>query len=160
ANLAFLTERMRLGFGVDVVVDQVAAGLAGRGHDVTVYASYEDGTYADRPYRLQTLSVPAIRYAPLYDIEAARRAKRFGLAARGHELFFIETPPFFALLPWLRDRAVAVDHGVVDTRGFSLPVRLNFAFVENVQQHVYFRAAGHIVTVSDFLRDELPAGLQ
>src|SRR5215471_14270856 len=111
ANVAFLTERMRLGFGVDLVVDQVAAGLVGCGHDVTVYASYEDGTYQDRPYQLERLSVPAIRYAPLYDFEAARRAKQFALAARGHELFFMETQPFFCLIPWLRERAVAVDHG-------------------------------------------------
>src|SRR3954453_24227422 len=129
ANVAFLTERMRLGFGVDLVVDQVAAGLAERGHQVTVYASYEDGTYRDRPYELVRFSVPAIRYAPLYDLEAARRAKRFGLAARGHEGFFVETQPFFCLLPWLKERAVAVDHGVVDTHGFKLSVRANFAFV-------------------------------
>ena len=57
---AFLTERMRLGFGADLVVDQVAAGLAQRGHRVTVYASYEDGTYADRPYRLVSFGVPHI----------------------------------------------------------------------------------------------------
>src|SRR4051812_34699048 len=105
ANVAFLTERMRLGFGVDLVVDQVATGLAARGHDVTVYASYEDGTYHDRPYRLETFGVPAIKYAPLYDAEALRRARKFGIAARGHEVFFVASPPFFALLPWLGSRA-------------------------------------------------------
>ena len=160
ANIAFLTERMRLGFGVDLVVDQVAAGLAERGHDVTVYASYEDGTYGDRPYRLERLSVPAIKYAPLYDLEAARRAKRFALAARGHDLFLIETPPFFCLVPWLRQRAIVVDHGVVDPRGFPLRVRANFAFTKNVQNRLYFRYANRLVTVSEFLRQDLPAGLQ
>lgn len=160
ANIAFLTERMRLGFGVDLVVDQVAAGLAERGHEVTVYASYEDGTYVDRPYRLERLSVPAIKYAPLYDLEAARRAKRFGLAARGHDLFLIETQPFFCLIPWLKDRAIAVDHGVVDTRGFPPSIRANFAFVEAAQQRVYFRYANRLVTVSEFLRSDLPPGIQ
>jgi glycosyltransferase involved in cell wall biosynthesis len=162
ANVAFLTERMRLGFGVDLVVDQVAAGLAGRGHDVTVYASYEDGTYHGRPYTLERFSVPAIKYAPLYDIEAARRAKRFGLAARGHEVFLAETQPFFALLPWLARRAtaIAVDHGVVDARGFPLTVKANFAFAETAQQRVYFRPVHHIVTVSEFLKHDLPVGLQ
>lgn len=160
ADIAFLTERMRLGFGVDLVVDRVATGLAERGHAVTVYASFEDGTYAGRPYKLEHLGVPATRYAPLYDLEALRRARRFALAARGHDLFLIETQPFFALLPWLRDRAIAVDHGVVDTRGFPLGVRANFAFIEAVQQHVYFRFANRIVTVSEFLRRDLPARLQ
>lgn len=160
ADIAFLTERMRLGFGVDLVVDQVAAGLAERGHRVTVYASYEDGTYHERPYALERLSVPAIKYAPLYDAEAARRAKRFGLAARGHDLFLIETQPFFCLIPWLRDRAIAVDHGVVSTRGFPLTIRANFAFTETMQQRVYFPFANRIVTVSEFLRQDLPEKLQ
>lgn len=160
ANIAFLTERMRLGFGVDLVVDQVAAGLAERGHEVTVYASYEDGTYHGRPYRLERFSVPAIKYAPLYDLEAARRAKRFGLAARGHDLFLIETQPFFCLIPWLARRAIAVDHGVVDARGFPLRVKANFAFAETMQQRLYFRRANRIVTVSEFLRRDLPASLQ
>jgi glycosyltransferase involved in cell wall biosynthesis len=160
ADIAFLTERMRLGFGVDLVVDKVAAGLAELGHAVTVYASYEDGTYHDRPYRLEHFGVPAIKYAPLYDIEAARRAKAFGLAARGHELFLIETQPFFCLIPWLRDRAIAVDHGVVDSKGFRPSIRANFAFVQLAQQHVYFRYANRIITVSEFLRGELPARLR
>lgn len=160
ANVAFLTERMRLGFGVDLVVDQVAGGLAERGHDVTVYASYEDGTYRGRPYALERFGVPAIKYAPLYDAEAVRRAKRFGLAARGHDVFLIETQPFFALIPWLAERAIAVDHGVVDPRGFPLRVKANFAFTEVMQQHLYFRRASHIVTVSEFLRRDLPQRLQ
>jgi glycosyltransferase involved in cell wall biosynthesis len=160
ADIAFLTERMRLGFGVDLVVDQVAAGLVELGHRVTVYASYEDGTYEERPYRLERFSVPAIKYAPLYDLEAARRAKAFGLAARGHDLFLVETQPFFCLIPWLRDQAIAVDHGVVDTRGFAPSVRANFAFVELSQQRLYFRYANRIVTVSEFLRGELPGPLR
>ena len=52
----------------------LGAALARRGHQVTVYASYKDGTYRDRPYRLEVLSVPAIRYAPLYDVEEDHNA--------------------------------------------------------------------------------------
>ena len=96
SDIAFLTERMRLGFGVDLVVDQVATGLVERGHDVTVYASYEDGTYGHRPYRLERLGVPAMRYAPLYDLEARRRARIAGLASKPHDVFFVETQPFFS----------------------------------------------------------------
>src|SRR5207245_3799033 len=139
ADIAFLTGRMRLGFGVDLVVDQVAAGLVGRGHDVTVYASYEDGTYGHRPYRLERLGVPAMRYAPLYDLEARRRARIAGLAARPHDVFFVETQPFFSLIPQLGGRAVAVDHGVVDTRGFPLWIRVNFASVDAATPGWIFR---------------------
>ncbi|TML65634.1 MAG: glycosyltransferase family 4 protein [Actinobacteria bacterium] len=160
ADIAFLTERMRLGFGVDLVVDQVAAGLVERGHGVTVYASYEDGTYGHRPYRLERLGVPAMRYAPLYDLEARRRARIAGLASKPHDVFFVETQPFFSLIPQLGGRAVAVDHGVVDTRGFPLWIRANFAYVEAVQQRWFFRGARRIVTVSEWLRGQLPASLR
>ena len=57
------------------------------------------------------------------------------------------------------DRAIAVDHGVSDTRGFPLGIRANFAFVELSQQRWYFRYAPRIVTVSGWLREQLPAGL-
>jgi glycosyltransferase involved in cell wall biosynthesis len=160
ADLALLTERMRLGFGVDLVVDRVAAGLAGQGHRVTVYAAYEDGTYRDRPYALEHLDVRGTRYAPLYDVRAIRRAGRFGLERRGHDLFLVHSPPFFALLPRLGRRAVVVDHGVVDARGFRTLARLNFAFTETAQHRLYFRYANRLVTVSEFVRDRLPANLQ
>src|SRR5579884_1384470 len=50
-NIGLVTERMLTGFGVDLCVDQLAAGLVRRGHRVTVYCSVADHTYQDRPYR-------------------------------------------------------------------------------------------------------------
>src|SRR5438105_13459849 len=101
-----------------------------------------------------------MRYAPLYDLEARRRARIAGLASKPHDVFFVETQPFFSLIPQLGGRAVAVDHGVVDTRGFPLWVRVNFAYVEAVQQRWFFRGARRIVTVSEWLREQLPASLR
>src|SRR2546428_833040 len=85
------------GPGFDVVVAQGAAGRVGRGHAVAVSASYEEGPSGHRPYRLEQLGVPAMRYAPLYDLEARRRARIAGLAAKPHDVFFVETQPFFSL---------------------------------------------------------------
>ena len=68
-----------------LVVDQVAAGLAQRGHRVTVYASYEDGTYADRPYRLQSFGVPVTKWAATYDLRAWRQALGAQLTSVHHE---------------------------------------------------------------------------
>jgi glycosyltransferase involved in cell wall biosynthesis len=159
-DVAFLTARMRLGFGVDRVVDEVAAGLAGRGHGVTVYAGFDDGTYADRPYRIERVPLLEFRAAPAADAATWWKAWRMGLAKRPHDVVFVETQPFFSLLPMFRGRGVAVDHGVVDARGFKPSIRVNFAAMKFAQEQLYFRSASQIVTVSAWLRDQLPAHLR
>ena len=160
ADLAFLTERMRLGFGADLVVDQVAAGLAQRGHDVTVYASYEDGTYADRPYRLVSFGVPVTRWAATYDLRAWRQAHGAQLTSVHHDLFCAATPPFFSLLPSLREKGFAIEFGVSDWKGFPRSTRFNFRYSQEIQQRFLFRYAARLLPISQFLADELPERLR
>lgn len=158
-DVAFLTERMRLGFGVDLLIDQVATGLTRLGNTVTVYASFEDGTYADRPYRLRSFGVPATRWAPLYDARAVALARAGQLAAAHHEVWFAATPPFFALLPLLHGRGVAIDCGVSDWDGQPWWAQASARFAQTAQQRAYFRRAARITTISHWLRDQLPAAL-
>ena len=160
ADLAFLTERMRLGFGADLVVDQVAAGLAQRGHRVTVYASYEDGTYADRPYRLVSFGVPVSTKAPVYDLRAWRQAHGAQLTSVHHDLFCAATPPFFSLLPSLGKRGFAIEFGVSDWTGFPIKTRINFRYSQEIQQRFLFRYAQRILPISQFLADALPPRLR
>jgi len=160
ADLAFLTERMRLGFGADLVVDQVAAGLAQRGHRVTVYASYEDGTYADRPYQLVSFGVPATRSFAAFDLRAWRQAHGAQLTSVHHDLFCAATPPFFSLLPSLRERGFAIEFGVSDWKGFGFKTRANFRYAQEVQQRFFFRYAARILPISQFLADALPPRLR
>ena len=159
-DVAFLTERMRLGFGVDLLIDQVATGLTRLGNTVTVYASFQDGTYTDRPYELRSFGVPASRWAPVYDARAIARARGGQLGSAHHDVWFAATPPFFALLPFLEGRGVAIDCGVSDWQGQPWWAQASARFSQGAQHRAYFRRANRITTISRWLRDQLPPALR
>jgi GT2 family glycosyltransferase/glycosyltransferase involved in cell wall biosynthesis len=160
AAIAFLAERMRLGFGVDLLIDQLARGLAHRGHDVTVFTCYTDGTYENGPYRIVTFGVPNHPEAVVWDWRARDMARGSGLCDLPMDVWFAATPPFFSLLPLLGGRGVAIDCGVSDWSAMPLPQRRNARTTEVLQQRYYFRSAARIVTISGWLRDNLPDALR
>ena len=55
-NIAFITERMITGHGVDLVVDRLADGLARNGYNTKVYCNYFDETFTHRKsYKIEKL---------------------------------------------------------------------------------------------------------
>src|SRR3990172_7526036 len=147
---------MRRVFGVDLVIDAVARQLAARGHAVTVYASVIKATDG-RPYRLVRTPTRASRIPHRY--EAAARYWAGFIDEGEHDVVFIESYPFFSLIPRLRTPAIAVDHGVASTIGMPPVQRLAFGYIERAHQRRYFPRAAAIITVSDFLRTSLPEPL-
>lgn len=156
-RIGFLTERMLRGFGVDLVIDQLAQGLAARGHQVTVYASVSDGSYAADTYRVKLIPTATSSFFPRYDV-AAQRHLSF-LNSEGPDAWLVHTFPFFALLPRLKAPSIAVEYGVSSTAGFPAKIRANFAYVKFMQERVYLRGARRIVTISEYLKRQLPPGL-
>ncbi len=156
ADIAFLAERLLRGFGVDLVIHALATELSRRGERVTVYASLVGGM-PPGPYRVEKIPTRAVPVFPLYEREA--RLWAGFLDAAGHDLVFIESFPFFSLIPRLKTPAVAVDHGVCSTEGFPLHRRANFAYMRITQQRLYFPRAAGLVTVSHYVRSLLPGSL-
>ena len=55
-NIAFITERMIKGHGVDLVVDRLADGLAKFGYNCEVYCNYFDETFTSRKaYKIKNI---------------------------------------------------------------------------------------------------------
>lgn len=158
AKIGFLTERMLLGFGVDLVIDRIAEGLAAKGHAVTVYASLTDGTYNNRSYAVRQIPTAAISVFPLYDRNARRWLEM--LNKEEIEVWVISTFPFFSLIPMLDSPAVAIDYGICSTEGFSREAKLNFAYMKWSQQKRYFPKAARIITISRYIKSLLPQILQ
>lgn len=156
AQIAFVNERMLRGFGVDLVIDAAATELAARGHDVTVYASAVDDP-GPRRYRLERTPTRASRFPSRYESRA--RCWAGYIDAAGHDLVFVESFPFFSLIPRLSTPTVVVDHGVSPTTGMSLLQKGAFAYIRGSQQNRYFPRAAGIVTVSEFVRSLLPQRL-
>lgn len=54
-HIGILTERMTLGFGVDVVIHEQAVRLVQRGYSVTVFPIWKTELYDNQPYRIVPL---------------------------------------------------------------------------------------------------------
>lgn len=156
-RIGFLTERMLTGFGVDLAVDQLAAGLSRRGHDVTVYCSMVDDSYSHRQYRLCPTPVQATKAFPLMD----RRGRAWATVLDYEDLDVLEVHsfPFFSTIPRLSVPTVAVDHGISLTQGMPMWLRADFAYVSWSLYHRDLPHASEVVTISDFLRKQMPTRL-
>ncbi len=157
-KVGFLTERMLRGFGVDLVVDQLSRGLSARGHGVTVYSSVSDESFAADDYRIKLIPTSCSSFFPHCDF-AAQRHLAF-LNGEDIDVWLVQTFPFFSLLPRLKAPAVAVEYGVSSSAGFPPKLRANFAYIRFTQTRLYYRWARRIVAISEFLKQELPAGLR
>ena len=62
-QIGFLTERLILGFGVDLAVHQYASYLQGQGHDVTVFFERHE-PIVERKYRVIDLGQRADSSSP------------------------------------------------------------------------------------------------
>ncbi len=159
-RIGILTERMLVGFGADLAHHYIANHLAKCGHDVTVFASVADRSYADAIYELRTVPVPASTYFPRYEANARRMV--LPVLATNPDLLLVGTFPFFSLIPELSRRVpcIALDFGICSTEGFRLWPRLNFAYMRRTQHRRYLPHARRIVAISEFVRGELPAALR
>jgi len=149
---------MLVGFGVDLTIHALSSELAGRGHDVTVYAPVADEQFGDRPYHIELIPTVPRQSFPLYERNAAEWASF--IDASDHDVVCITAFPFFSLLPKLRTPAVAVDYGDVPTGGLPVKRRLNFAYMKLRQQRGSFPKARAVVTISEFVRSLLPGPLR
>ena len=159
-KIAFITERMILGFGVDLVVDNTAQGLSKLGHDVTVFAINIDGTFNDRGYKVKKIPCPLV-WNPLKQELFALRALPFVKNLESEfDVFLIETFPFYFYPMFLSKPCIIVDHGVSSGVGmdWKTKVRLGYSLITKNLLHLPF--ADKIITVSDYLKKSLPFYLQ
>jgi len=154
-RVGIVCERMLTGFGVDLAVDKLAQGLSERGHEVVVYCALEDGTYRDRGYRIRLIPTTPSRVFPLTEYRARKWARL--LDQENLDVVQVHTFPFFRLLPLLSTPTVAVDHGVSPTMGMPRWLRADFAYAKARLHNDYLPRASEVVTISDFLRDGMPA---
>jgi glycosyltransferase involved in cell wall biosynthesis len=157
-KIGFLTERMILGFGVDLVIHNVAKGLAEKGYQVTVYTTVSDGTYENEIYRLKVLPTPPYNPAPLFELSALRWLRY--LKKEKIDLFFIETFPFYIFPFFLSVPCVALFYGTSSTLGLPWKKKLNFWYMDRTQKYLYYRFAKRVITISHYLESNLPRNIR
>ncbi|ABE63543.1 glycosyl transferase, group 1 [Nitrobacter hamburgensis X14] len=156
-KIGFVTERLLLGFGVDLVVHQYASFLAGRGYDVKVYCLRHD-TSVERPYKVVDLSKPEV-------LTPANSMSRYILNfatffnSQNIDVWIVNTSPFYDVMPLLLQPAIAIEYGAPPSRFFSPEIGRNLdASVAYRFQHVFtrLRAQDQILCISRSIQNWLP----
>lgn len=113
-RISILTQRLRVGFGVDLVVHRQANGLSERGHEVRVLC-FEAEADPTRKYQVEAIP-PYFRHPLFWDAEfRVRLRSNAGLRERllaGSDRVVMETFPFFGLTPALGERAALFEYGI------------------------------------------------
>jgi len=159
-NIAFITDRMIKGHGVDLVVDRLADGLAKIGYNCKVYCNYFDETFINR----KSYSIEKLHYfkPDANPVVYERRIRKLApyLNSKDADLFIIQSFPFYSLIPRLNKPVLVVDHGIISVSGLPLKRRLRYKYMGISQNLSYFKKADKIVTVSKYLLNCLPKNLR
>ncbi|MCJ7728199.1 MAG: glycosyltransferase, partial [Actinobacteria bacterium] len=159
-NIAFITDRMIKGHGVDLVVDRLADGLSKTGYNCKVYCNYFDETFINRKsYNIEKLHYFKPDANPVVYERRIRKLAPY-LNSKDVDLFIIQSFPFYSLIPKLNKPVLVVDHGIISVSGLPLKRRLRYKYMEISQNLSYFKKANKIVTVSRYLLNYLPKNLR
>ncbi len=159
-NIAFITDRMIKGHGVDLVVDRLADGLAKIGYDCRVYCNYFDKTFINRKsYNIEKLHYFKPDANPIIYERRIRKLVPY-LNSKDIDLFIIQSFPFYSLIPSLNKPVLVVDHGIISVSGLPLKRRLRYRYMNLSQNISYFKKADKIVSVSKYLLNCLPRKLR
>jgi GT2 family glycosyltransferase/glycosyltransferase involved in cell wall biosynthesis len=158
-NVVFITDRMILGHGVDLVIDKIATGLCGLGYNCEIYCNNFDETFKkQRPFKLKKL--PNISSRSIIDLESKIKKIELILNNQGADIFIINSFPFYSLAGHLNKPVISINYGVISTQGMPLKRRLFYKYMDFSQNYFYFRKASEIISISGYLNDKLPPYLR
>ncbi|MCL5072955.1 MAG: glycosyltransferase [Actinobacteria bacterium] len=158
-NAVFITDRMILGHGVDLVIDKVATGLSESGYNCEIYCNNFDDTFKEqRPYKLKKL--PIITNVNTFDLESRTKKLELILNNQGADIFIINSFPFYSLAGHLNKPVISINYGVISTEGMTLKRKLFYRYMDFTQNFFYFRKSSRIISISDYLNIKLPAYLR
>lgn len=141
-RILFLTERMAMGFGVAVVIENLAEELAGRGHCVDVGCIHWNHNKG-RNFQVHVLSAQA---ASVHKLASDLRS----------EYVIAHTSPFFELLPQLSgayERWVW-EHGDPTPELFPFDGTERRRIAENKHINVYPNV-DRVIAISEFIKEDI-----
>jgi glycosyltransferase involved in cell wall biosynthesis len=157
-KIGFLTERMSLGFGVDLVVHQTAKGLKENyNHEVVVYAGKVEELYKSPGYKIVSLEnelkIGSDTFSQRYHSVTVPY-----LNSEKVDLWIVETPPFYYWKDQLNAPIIFVEHGTPHGHFFPRKTRIiveSAIWTKKILIFEQLRTFDRIVTVSEFLKNEL-----
>ncbi len=145
---------MLLGYGVDLVVGELARRLAQDGHGAVVFTTTFDETYLREGICIEKLEVQGgknNRALPLYEWNASRAMKRIRAKLADCDVIVPATFPFYGARCAYAGPIVHYDFGNVPTSGFSLRGKANWQYLHLMETYLHTLRADAVVTISQFL---------
>jgi glycosyltransferase involved in cell wall biosynthesis len=158
-RIAFFTSSMLLGYGVDLVVAELAQRLARDGNEVVVFATAMDATYAGRGFELRRMGTT--RAESEGESMAARRNSSMALSRlrpapvlaefAGDDIAIPCTFPFYGVHRYFPGAIIHFDFGNVPTIGLSPKGKLHWLYRHMLEAGINARSDSVLVTLSRFL---------
>ncbi|MBN1552323.1 glycosyltransferase family 4 protein, partial [bacterium] len=157
-KIGYLTERMILGFGVDLVVHETARRFAESGHDVTVFTTKKSDLYVDESYKIvdltETVVVNQDIFSPHFMVECINQLSHCDI-----DVWIAQTPPFYSWLTFLRPPVILVEHGTPPGKFFKGKMARDLDTMTAHRYNVIYstlRPGDTVVAISEFIRSGLP----
>lgn len=151
-KIGFVTERLLLGFGVDLVVHNYANRLAEKGYNVTVFCLRSEPDSSPN-YRVVSLNEEGIELGSSNSRNTARYARY--LNKRDIDVWVVHTSPFYEVCQLLRAPCVVFEYGTPP--GSFFDERVNRILTDAVAYRMRYafrslRSCDRIVTISEDLK--------
>ena len=158
-NVVFITDRMILGHGVDLVIDKIATGLCRSGYDCEIYCNHFDDTFKkQRPFKLKKLQ--NITDKSTFGRESKKKKIELILNNQGADIFIINSFPFYGMADHLNKPVISINYGVISTQGMPLKRKLFYKYMDFSQNYFYFRKSSAVISISSYLNNKLPSYLR
>ncbi len=160
-KVCILTERMRIGFGVDLVVDEQAKRLVKLGFDVTVMVIHADVDQPPHDYRLVVIN--RLVFGPEYGSEEAMRAVLTKCGVIDSDVWIAHSAPFYEWLRWLDAPVIILEHGTPPGKFFPPHIGNPLdAFIDYRLNNLYrsLQPFDKIVSISRAIHNWLPEAIQ
>ena len=156
-KIAILTERLKTGFGVDLVVYEQASRLARR-HQVTVFVVETDNAYLEKaPFSIYPIRLPLAFNPVKQDLISLSKLRSSIQLLKGFDDYIVHTPTFNSWLPALSKEGKLIIHyyGNSPSYGYEGLKQYRKQIFDWLENHFYFHSVHKIVTISQFLKNQL-----
>lgn len=156
-KVCILTERMKLGYGVDLAVDQQATRLAKLGFEVVVAVIHADLVQPPLAYELVVIN--RIMRVDEFESEASMK-KILSRCKIDADVWIIETPPFYAWGQYLDGPVIFIEHGAPPGYFFNRDLGRHIDAVAEMRLNEIYGnllPCDKIITISHSINEWLPA---
>ncbi len=143
-----------MGYGVDLVVAELAHRLVREGHSVTVFTTTFDDTFAGENFGIEKVEIPGGEFNRalfIYERNAGRALHKMRERLSEFDVLVPATFPFYCVHRHFRGPVLHFDFGNVPMRGFSFRGKLNRTYLHLVDIYWHTLRADAVATISRFL---------